>query len=50
MAAQTPYAQKKMRTLPKQYGLKRTAWFTAVCLLLAYALSLAAYFTGEFSY
>ena len=38
-----------MQTLPKRYGVKRTAQFTAICLLIAYALSLAAYFTGEFS-
>jgi hypothetical protein len=29
--------------------VRRTAQFTAICLLIAYALSLAAYFTGEFS-
>lgn len=39
----------RVQTLPKRYGLKRTAQFTAICLLVAYALSLAAYFTGEFS-
>jgi 4-hydroxybenzoate polyprenyltransferase len=39
----------RVQTLPKRYGVKRTAQFTAVCLLIAYALSLAAYFTGEFS-
>jgi 4-hydroxybenzoate polyprenyltransferase len=38
-----------VQTLPKRYGVKRTAQFTAVCLLIAYALSLAAYFTGEFN-
>jgi 4-hydroxybenzoate polyprenyltransferase len=38
-----------VKTLPKRYGVKRTAQFTAVCLLISYALSLAAYFTGEFS-
>ncbi|MFC1921559.1 UbiA prenyltransferase family protein [Chloroflexota bacterium] len=38
-----------VQTLPKRYGIKRTAQFTAVCLLVAFALSLAAYFTGEFS-
>ncbi len=38
----------RVQTLPKRYGVKRTARFTAVCLLIAYALSLAAYFTGEF--
>ena len=30
-------------------GLRRTAQLTAICLLISYALSLAAYFTGEFS-
>jgi len=39
----------RVQTLPKRYGVKRTAQFTAVCLLICYALSLAAYFTGEFS-
>ena len=39
----------RVQTLPKRYGVERTARFTAVCLLVSYALSLAAYFTGEFS-
>jgi 4-hydroxybenzoate polyprenyltransferase len=39
----------RVHTLPKRYGMKRTAEFTAICLLIAYALSLAAYFTGEFN-
>jgi 4-hydroxybenzoate polyprenyltransferase len=39
----------RVQTLPKRYGIQRTAQFTAVCLLIAYALSLAAYLTGEFS-
>jgi 4-hydroxybenzoate polyprenyltransferase len=39
----------RVQTLPKRYGIKRTAQFTAVCLLISYALSLAAYFTGDFS-
>jgi 4-hydroxybenzoate polyprenyltransferase len=39
----------RVKTLPKRYGIKRTAQFTAVCLLIACALSLAAYFTDEFS-
>ena len=38
-----------VQTMPKRYGIKRTAQFTVVCLLIAYALSLAAYFTGEFN-
>ncbi|UCH50749.1 MAG: UbiA family prenyltransferase [Chloroflexota bacterium] len=39
----------RVQTLPKRYGVKRTAQFTALSLLIAYALSLAAYFTGEFN-
>jgi 4-hydroxybenzoate polyprenyltransferase len=39
----------RVQTLPKRYGVKRTAQFTALCLLIAYALSLGVYFTGEFS-
>jgi len=39
----------RVQTLPKRYGIKRTAQFAAICLLISYALSLAAYFTGEFS-
>jgi 4-hydroxybenzoate polyprenyltransferase len=39
----------RVQTLPKRYGVERTAQFTSICLLIAYALSLAAYFTGEFS-
>jgi 1,4-dihydroxy-2-naphthoate octaprenyltransferase len=39
----------RVQTLPKRYGVKRTAQFTAICLLIAYALSLAVYWTGEFS-
>ena len=38
----------RVQTLPKRYGIKPTARFTAICLLISYALSLAAYFTGEF--
>jgi len=38
----------RVQTLPKRYGVRRTAQFTAICLLIAYVLSLAAYFTGEF--
>jgi 4-hydroxybenzoate polyprenyltransferase len=37
-----------VHTLPKRYGVQRTALFTAVCLCAAFALSLAAYFTREF--
>lgn len=39
----------RVQTLPKRYGIKRSAQFTAISLLIAYALSLAAYFTGEFT-
>jgi len=39
----------RVQTLPKRYGIKRTARFTSISLLVAYALSLGAYFTGEFS-
>ncbi|MBK5093272.1 MAG: UbiA prenyltransferase family protein, partial [Actinobacteria bacterium] len=41
--------ETRVETLPKRYGIRRTAAFTVTCLLIAYALSLAAYFTGEFS-
>jgi 4-hydroxybenzoate polyprenyltransferase len=39
----------RVQTLPMRYGVKRTAQFTAISLLVSYALSLAAYFTGEFT-
>jgi 4-hydroxybenzoate polyprenyltransferase len=39
----------RVQTLPKRYGIKNTARFTAISLLIAYALSLGAYFTGEFN-
>ncbi len=39
----------RVQTLPKRYGLHRTAQFTFVCLLIAYALSFLAYLTGEFN-
>jgi len=39
----------RVQTLPKRYGVKRTAQFTGVCLAIAYTLSLGAYLTGEFS-
>jgi 4-hydroxybenzoate polyprenyltransferase len=38
----------RVQTLPERYGVRRTAQFTAICLLIAYVLSLATYFTGEF--
>ncbi len=38
----------RVQTLPKRYGARRTARFTAICLLIAYALSLGAYFIGDF--
>ena len=39
----------RVETLPKRYGIERTARFTTACLLIACALSLAAYFGGGFS-
>jgi len=39
----------RVTTLPKRYGLKRTAQFTGICLFISYVLSLIAYFTGEFT-
>ena len=39
----------RVQTLPKRYGVKHTARFTAISLVIAYALSLGAYFTGEFN-
>jgi 4-hydroxybenzoate polyprenyltransferase len=41
--------ETRVMTLPKRYGIKRTAQFTGICLFISYALSLAAYFTGEFT-
>lgn len=38
-----------VQTLPKRLGVQGSALFTAVCLCIAYALSVAAYLTGEFS-
>jgi 4-hydroxybenzoate polyprenyltransferase len=38
-----------VQTLPKRYGLKASAWTSAALLHLAFALSLAAYATGEFN-
>jgi 4-hydroxybenzoate polyprenyltransferase len=38
----------RVQTLPKRYGVRRTAQFTAFCLLIAYALSLGACFIGDF--
>ncbi len=39
----------RVQTLPQRFGIKRTAQYTAISLCIAYALSLGAYFTGEFS-
>ena len=39
----------QVQTLPKRHGIRRTARFTAMCLLIAYALSVVVYFTREFS-
>jgi 4-hydroxybenzoate polyprenyltransferase len=41
--------ETEVQTLPKRYGTRRTVVFTLVCLHIAYALSLAAYFIGDFS-
>jgi 4-hydroxybenzoate polyprenyltransferase len=38
----------RVQTLPRKYGIRKTAWLTAVFLIVAYALSLSAYFYGEF--
>jgi 4-hydroxybenzoate polyprenyltransferase len=38
-----------IQTFPKQYGIKRTAQITAMSLIIAYAFSIGAYFTGELS-
>jgi 4-hydroxybenzoate polyprenyltransferase len=37
----------QVQTLPKRYGVKRTAQFAAVCLLISCAFSLGVYLTGE---
>lgn len=39
----------RVQTLPKKYGVKRTAWFTGICLVISYVLSFGAYLTGEFN-
>ena len=39
----------RVQTLPRRYGTTRTAWFTAVCLVISCVLSLLAYYTGEFT-
>ena len=39
----------RVTTLPKRYGIKRTAQFTGLCLIASYIMSLAAYFIGEFT-
>jgi len=41
--------ETRVQTLPKRYGTGWTVLFTVVCLHVAYALSVAAYLTGEFS-
>ena len=38
-----------VQTLPKRFGVKATAWMTALCLHIAYGLSLGVYLTGEMS-
>jgi len=39
----------RLPTMPQRYGLRRTAQFTAVCLVVSCALSLAAYWVGPFN-
>lgn len=41
--------ETRVMTLPTRYGIERTAYFTGICLFISYTLSLAAYFTGEFT-
>lgn len=41
--------ETRVMTLPKRYGIKGTARLTGICLFVAYALSLTAYYTGEFT-
>lgn len=41
--------ETRVSTLPKKFGIQNTAYFTLICLVIAFALSLAAYLTGEFS-
>jgi len=41
--------ETRVMTLPKRYGIKRTARFTGICLFISFALSLVAYFTGDFT-
>jgi 4-hydroxybenzoate polyprenyltransferase len=43
-------ANTPVQTLPKKYGIKITAQFTAMCLFIAYEFSLFAYFTKEFNW
>jgi 4-hydroxybenzoate polyprenyltransferase len=38
-----------VQTLPKRYGIKRTAQFSAICLIIAYIVSFIVYLTGEFN-
>jgi len=38
-----------VQTLPKRYGVKGTVHLVTISLLIACTLSLAAYFSGEFS-
>jgi 4-hydroxybenzoate polyprenyltransferase len=38
-----------VETFPKRFGIKRTAQITAVSLLIAYVLSLVAFFISEFN-
>jgi 4-hydroxybenzoate polyprenyltransferase len=38
-----------VQTLPKRFGVRATAWMTAIFLHIAYGLSLAVFFTGQMS-
>jgi len=40
-------SRTSVQTLPKRLGIRRTAMLTAVCLHLAFAVSLAAWFVAE---
>ena len=42
-----PDEEAGIATLPRRYGVQRTALFSAVCLVIASALSVAIYATGE---
>ena len=39
----------RVQTTPKRYGVRPTAYFTAVCLHIAYVLSVIPYFTDWYN-